>query len=91
MIGSEEITIAGVKIQAVIDETTSSNALGIGATNNERTMVVKFPPASYTGTLKSGKAVIARGQTWQIAGDPDSIRKGQAAITLTLIEPERRD
>lgn len=89
--GAEEITIGSTKIQAVEDETASSNALGIGATNNERMLVVKFPADSYVGYLKSGMTVLAREQTWQISSDPDSIRKGRVAITLVLIEPERRN
>ncbi len=89
--GSEEITIGATSIQAVEDETTSSNALAIAALNNERTLIVKFPSSAYTGALKSGMTVLARSQTWQISCDPDSIRKGQVATTLVLIEPERRD
>lgn len=78
-------------ILAVEDETTLHNPLGTAATNNERTLVVKFPADAYTSPLKSGMAVTARDQAWQISSDPDSIRKGRIAITLTLIEPERRN
>jgi len=90
-LGAETIVIGGQSISAVEDETTSSNALGTGAANNERNLVVKFPADAYTGTLKSGTAVTARGQTWQISSEPDAIRKGQIATTLILVEPERRD
>lgn len=91
IMGSEEIVISGVKIQAIEDEVASSNPLGIAATNNERTLVVKFPADAYTGALKSGMTVTARSQSWQISSEPDSIRKGQIATTITLIEPERRN
>lgn len=90
ILGTEEIFIGSTKVNAVIDETTSSNALGIGATNNERTMVAKFPSGSFTGTLKSGMTVTARGQSWQISAEMDSIHNGYAAKTITLVEPERR-
>lgn len=89
--GSEEITIGSTKIQAIEDETASSNALAIAATNNERTLVVKFPADAYSGALKSGMTVNARGEDWQISSDPDSVRKGQVAITIVLVEPERRN
>jgi len=89
--GSEEITIGSTKIQAIKDETASSNALGKAATNNERMLIVKFPADAFTGTLKSGMMVTARSQIWQISSEPDSIRKGQVATTLVLIEPERRN
>lgn len=88
--GSEEIIIDGFKIQAIEDETSSSNALGKAATNNERMLVVKFPAAAFAGALKSGMVVTARGQNWQISSDSDSIRKGQIATTLVLVEPEKR-
>lgn len=92
IMGSEEITIGATKIQAIEDETESSNALAIAATDNERTLVVKFPADAYTGALKSGMTVLARDQTWQISADQgSSIRKGQIAITLVLVEPERRN
>jgi hypothetical protein len=88
--GSEEIIIGSTKIQAVEDETGLSNALAIAATDNERTLVVKFPADAYTGALKSGTTVLARSESWQISSDPDSIKKGRIAITLVLVEPERR-
>jgi hypothetical protein len=91
MMGAEEITIGSTKIQAVEDETASSNALATAATNNERNLIVKFPADAYAGTLKSGMTVLARSQTWQISSDPDSIRKGKVAITIVLVEPERRN
>jgi hypothetical protein len=90
-LGSEEITIGATAIQAIEDETASSNALATAATNNERTLVVKFPADAYTAVLKSGMTVLARSQTWQISSDPDSVRKGQVAITIVLVEPERRN
>lgn len=89
--GSEEITIGSTKIQAIEDETESSNALGIAATDNERTLVVKFPADAYTGELKSGMTVLARSESWQISSEPNSIRKGRIAITIVLVEPERRN
>jgi hypothetical protein len=88
--GAEQITIGSTKIWAIIDETSSSNALGIGAKNNERNIVVKFAADAYTGTIKSGTTVTARSQQWQVSAEPDSIRKGPVAITLSLVEPERR-
>lgn len=91
MLGSETITIAGRSIQAIEDETQSSNSLGIAASDNERMLVVKFAADAYPGAIKSGMAVQARGQSWQVSSDPDAIRRGQIATTLTLIEPERRN
>jgi len=91
IMGSETILIGATEVQAIEDEIASSNALGMAATNNERTLVVKFPASAYTGALKSGMIVTAREQTWQISGEMDSIRKGQIATTLVLIEPERRN
>jgi len=88
IMGSEPIVISGVTIQAIEDETASSNALGTAAANNERMLVVKFPADAFTGPLKSGIAVAARAQSWQISAEPDSIRKGQIATTITLIEKE---
>ena len=89
-LGAETITIGGTSISAVIDETGSSNELGRGANKDERTLIVKFATDAYTGTMKSGTAVTARSQAWQISAEPESIRKGQVATTLTLVEPERR-
>lgn len=89
-LGAEEIMIGSTRIQAIADETASSNALAMAATNNERTLTVKFAADAYTAALKSGMVVSARGENWQISSDPDSIRKGQAAITIVLVEPERR-
>jgi len=91
IMGSETIVIGSTSIQAIEDETGSSNALGTAANNNERTLVVKFAADAYTGALKSGMTVTARGQSWQISSEPDSIRKGQIATTLVLVEPERRN
>ncbi len=88
--GAEWIVIAGTRIQTIQDETTSSNPLEIAATNDERTLIVKFPADAFTGSLVSGMAVEARGLQWQIDAGLDSIRKGQIATTLTLVEPERR-
>ena len=89
--GAEEITIGATVIHAIEDETSSSNALARAATNNERTLVVKFPSDAFAGALKSGMTVTARDQAWQISGDQDSVKRGKVAITLTLVEPERRD
>lgn len=89
-LGAETITIGGVTFSAVIDETASSNELGRGANKDERTLIVKFAADAYSGTMKSGTAVTARSQSWQISAEPDAIRKGQVATTLTLVEPERR-
>ena len=88
--GAETITIAGTSISAIEDETGSSNELGRGANKDERTLVVKFAADAYTGTMKSGTPVTARGLSWQISAEPESIRKGQIATTLVLVEPERR-
>ena len=89
-LGAETITIGGTSISAIINETESSNELGRGANKDERTLVVQFAADAYTGSTKSGVTVTARGQTWQISADSPSIRKGQVATTLTLVEPERR-
>ena len=86
---AESVTIGGVDIQAVIDTNNSSNSLGLGAVDNERTLVVQFP-ADFTGELKSGMIAVARGEKWQISSEAGSIQRGQAAITVTLVEPERR-
>lgn len=86
----ESITIGGSTFGAIIDETASRNELGKGASLNERTLVVQFPADSYTGALKSGQFVTARGLQWQIdANDPGAVRRGQIATTLVLVEPER--
>lgn len=87
----EEIIIGGVKVMAILDETRSDNQLGTAAMNNRRTLVVQFQTADYSAKIKSGAVVTARAQKWQVSSDPDSIKKGQVATTLTLIEPERRD
>jgi hypothetical protein len=88
--GAEEITIGNMKILAIQDETASSNSLGTGAKNNERNLTVKFAADAYTLPIKSGQRVTARGQQWQVSAEPESIRKGPVAITLELVEPERR-
>ena len=75
-LGAEEITIGSTKIQASEDETASSNALGRAATNNERTLAVKFPSDAYSGALKSGMKVMARGQAEvRVGGRPFTIRR----------------
>ncbi len=89
IMGAEEIEIAGQKIPAVIDETASGNILGIGGIENQRTLVVKFPARQLPRRPRSGDIVRARGESWQISADSNSILIGQSAITLTLIEPNR--
>lgn len=89
--GNEEITIGTTKINAIINEGESSNALGIAATNNERSLSVQFPIDSYSGALKSGMTVSARGESWQISGDPGSVSKDMATVLIRLVEPERRN
>lgn len=89
--GNEEITIGSTKIKAILNEAESSNALGIAATNNERSLSAQFPVSAYPGALKSGMTVSARGETWQISSDPGSVRKDLATVLIRLIEPERRN
>lgn len=87
---AETITIGATNISAVINEVESSNMLGGGAKRTERSLTVQFAADAYASALRSGQAVTARGQTWQISAEPGAIRKGIAAITLLLVEPERR-
>lgn len=88
---AEEILIAGTKVMAVIDETRSSNALGTGAKNNERELIAKFPADGYSGPLRSGMRVEARGEKWRIAADAGAVTRGLVATSILLHEPERRD
>lgn len=88
---AEEITIKGQIVRAVLDDTQRSNAAGRGATNNERTLTVTFPPDAITHRPRSGDYIQARGEKWQISSESGSIRIGQAAITLILVEPEHRN
>lgn len=89
MMGSEEIIIGETKLQAVHDEQISNNPLGLAAKYEERNLIVKFPSSFYSGKLKSGMFVTARGQKWQISSDDGGIIRGDVSTTLTLIEPER--
>lgn len=89
--GAETITIAGQDVQAIIDETISSNAAGRGTKDNRRALVVKIPGGLVSGKVRSGDAVKARGEDWHVGADEDSIRHGQAALTITLVEPGRRE
>lgn len=75
---------------ATADERRSNDPLGVGATKGERNLTIQFPSSSFPGKLKSGMKVRARGEDWQISAEPDAIRKGFAATTLELVEPERR-
>lgn len=88
---SETIVIAGTNVPAVINETDLSNSLGAGAKKTERTLVAVFSLADYDASIRSGQSITARGQTWQVATEPGSIRRGQVAVTLVLVEPERRN
>ena len=88
--GAETISIGGTSIKAIINEMESSNALGRAASKDERTLVVQFASDAYSGSTRSGVMVTARGYTWQISSESPSIRDGQVAKTLTLVEPERR-
>lgn len=86
----ETITIGGSNIIAVISETESANSLGTGPKKTERSITAQFSRADYGATIKSGAVVTARGETWRVSSDPGAIRRGAAAVTLVLIEPERR-
>lgn len=88
----EEVRIGNAPVfLATADETTSSNALGVGAMKGERNLRIQFPTDFYRGELKSGMSVSARGQDWQISADDDSISRGAVATTIQLVEPERRE
>lgn len=87
---AETITIGSTDISAIIDETTHANPLGVGTKNKERTLTVQFLASAYTDPLTSGQSVTARGETWQISAEDGAISEGQIAITLVLVEPERR-
>lgn len=87
---AESITVSGVAVSAVIDETASSNALGAGAKKGERGITVQFPSGTLTTTPKSGDTCVARGETWQVSADEGAVRIGQIATTLELVEPGRR-
>lgn len=86
----ETIVIDGNSVSAVIDMKEVGDLLSTGAKATERTLVVVYSVADYSGAVRSGTSVTARGETWQVAPEPGSIRRGQAAVTLTLVEPERR-
>lgn len=90
-LSGEEITIQGKIIPAIIDEERTSNALGLGTKENNRTITVQFRSDLIGERPKSGDLVQARGQRWQISTDPDAIRIGAAATTLILVEPQRRE
>lgn len=86
----ETIVIGGTSVAAVIDMKEAGEMLSTGAKAAERTLVVVYSVADYSGAVRSGTSVTARGETWQVSPEPGSIRRGQAAVTLTLVEPERR-
>lgn len=86
----ETITIAGTDVLAVISETESSKELGQGPKKEERSLTAQFSLADYSTAIKSGQTVTARGQTWQVSSEPGSVRRGAAAVTIVLVEPERR-
>lgn len=86
----ETIVIDGTNVTAVIDVTEAGDMLSTGAKATERTLVVQYSLADYSSAVRSGTSVTARGETWQVAPEPGSVRRGQAAVTLTLVEPERR-
>ena len=88
--GSETVTIGSESVQAIIDETERSNPLTAGAKSEERTLVIQFPSSSYARQIRSGDRVHARGKDWKVSPEDGSVRKGQIATTLTLVEPERR-
>jgi hypothetical protein len=87
---AETVTIGSESFLAIIDEKTSARPLGVGAQKDERTLVIQFVAGAFTGALSSGQEVTARGEAWQISAEPDGIRTGQAAVTITLVEPDRR-
>lgn len=87
----EPIVIGGETIKAVIDTLDLGIALGVGAKIEERSLRVQFSTADYNATIRSGDTITARGETWQVSSDPTAILRGQAAITLMLVEPERRN
>jgi hypothetical protein len=86
----ETITIGGTDVSAVIDATEVGDMLGSGAKATQRTLVVQYSIADYSAAVRSGESVTARGETWQVAAEDGGVRRGQAAVTLTLVEPERR-
>ena len=86
----ETIVIGGDNVTAVISENEIAGALDAGAKKVERTLTVQFAADAYTDTIKSGESITARGETWKVSSEPGSIRRGAAAVTLTLVEPERR-
>ena len=87
---SETISIGGESVPAVIDVLDLGVALGVGAKTEERSLRVVFSPEDYDEVIRSGETVTARGESWQVGSDPGSIQRGQAAITILLVEPERR-
>lgn len=90
-LAGEEIEIQGKIIPAIIDEEQTSNVIGLGTKENDRTLVVKFRADLITNKPKSGDPVKARDQRWQISSDPDAIRIGKAATTIILVDPNRRE
>ena len=87
----ESIVIGGETIKAVIDTLDLGIALGVGAKTEERNLRVQFSTADYNSSIRSGDTITARGATWQVSSEPSAIQRGQAAITLILVEPERRN
>ena len=82
-LGAETITVNGKNIDAIPAEIDSRREL-MGGNREERQILYQFPTDSKM-KLRTGMQCKAQGKDWKI----DSVEKGKAMTTLTLIEPNR--
>jgi hypothetical protein len=86
----ETITIDGTDFTAVIDQVEVGDMLSTGAKATQRTLIAQYSRADYDPVVRSGTTVTARGESWQVSAEDGGVKRGIAAVTLTLVEPERR-
>jgi hypothetical protein len=83
---AEPVTIGDATALAVIDMTDSAMTLDIGGDDNRRSLRAIFAADAFATLPKSGQRATCRGKTWKII----EVDSGQAVLSITLEEPDRR-
>lgn len=83
---AETVTIGEQSGSAVIDMTDASMSLDMGGDDNQRSLRAVFAVDAFDPLPKSGQRATCRGRIWKIA----EVDTGQAVLSITLTEPDKR-
>tara|TARA_B110000014_G_C20086262_1_gene568173 strand:+ start:477 stop:785 length:309 start_codon:yes stop_codon:yes gene_type:complete len=84
-LGEEPVIIGAETVQMILAEADNETAI-MGGKRDERRLTGTLPTDASL-VLKTGAKVTTRGQTWKI----ESVSKGQAMTSVTMIEPNRAE